>query len=239
MNFYADDVLETPSTIRIVMMGSNSVGKTSLCGLFTSNFFFKEYLPTNDLQTFRKLTEINNTKILLQIDDLFPINHFSLVNSKQESSNTQIFQKIVENKRTRSQKKYENPIYLEKPIDGFVFVFDLSNKESFEIIEKMINYIFSQELQNKNRKTTKKILIGNKSDLNKTVVKNNDTERVKINFGMKFMKTSALTLKNVNAAFESLIKDIVDEKFELDLSHSSVEDTQFITLERPQPGIFA
>ena len=82
-------------------------------------------------------------------------------------------------------------------------------------------------------------MIGNKSDLNKTVVKNNHTERVKINFGMKFMKTSALTLKNVNAAFESLIKDIVDEKFELDLSHSSVEDTQFITLERPQPGIFA
>ena len=230
-------------TLRLTLLGSNSVGKTSLCGQFISHSFNAIYTPTQELSTYRTVTSIENTMVLIQIDDLFPINHPSLLDPQEEhSENRQVFEYIVENKRRNELIKQRNPIFLEKAVDGIIFVFDISNKQSFELIEKMMKYIYNKEKERgreKHPRLTQKILVGNKNDLSKiSVIKNHEIERVKKVFGVEYFKTSALYNKGVDNVFKGICKEILMQKHGMQLSRHSTIDSQFGIEEQPQTSIF-
>ena len=233
---------DKPIIIRTILLGSSCVGKTSLCGQYASHCFSSGYIPTHDLNTFRILTLMNDIMIHMQIDDLFPINHFSLLDPSQENSkNREIFENIIENKRNQSKKKQKNPIYVEKAIDAIIFVFDISNKESFQLVEKIINYVHNKEqerIREKHPRITAKYLVGNKSDLSGSPIKINDIERVKNSFGLNYIKTSALTNKNVDELFQEICKGILEEKYSLDSLHTTV-DSEFAIEETSQRDIFS
>lgn len=228
--------------VRIVMLGCTGVGKTSLCGQFTSHCFCQGIGPTHEIDIFRSLVSIDENAVLVQIDDLFPINHTSLLDPDQEDSeNRKVFESIVENRKIQTGKQ-KNPIYAGKAVDGIMFVFDLANKESFELVEKMLGYVVSKENErasNKHPRKTWKVLIGNKTDLSKNMVKVNEIERTKKRYGVEYYKTSALTGKGVDSAFKFLVRQIFEEKYVGDEVMQKSIDSEFTIEETPQNNFFA
>lgn len=66
--------------IHIALLGSSSVGKSSICSRYVNSQFEWIHEITNDTDTYRKLVDLtagNERKqyCILEIDDTFPINH--------------------------------------------------------------------------------------------------------------------------------------------------------------------
>jgi GTPase SAR1 family protein len=230
---------EAPITIKITVLGSAFVGKTSLCGQFTCNSFSTLYCPTHSFTTFHNLILIDNKLVLVQLDDLFPINHPSITD--RNSYNSEIFGRIIENNLLEDDIIQDNPLYAHKNIDGILFVFDLTDKKSFELIEKLVKYVKSKEYErqssgNGSFSTTNAYLIGNKSDLHGVTVKNVEIQRVADEFGLKYFKTSALSNRNVGKVFYSLSKAIINEKWGIDLPSQSMRH-EVLVKHNPQSDI--
>lgn len=202
-------------TIRLCILGSLEVGKTSLCSQFVSHYFTHDYNKTSALNIFRSLILLNNTPVMLEIDDLFAINHPSLSQSS-DSTNKQTFQKIIENKTSKPTNNQVPSIYSEKKIDGLIFVFDLSSNESFILVEQVIKQVASKEEERvglRHPKITKKVLVGNKADLSKQSVKQSEIERLKLSYSMEYFRTSAKNMKSVDSVFRFISTTIFDEKY--------------------------
>ncbi|OMJ88669.1 hypothetical protein SteCoe_9372 [Stentor coeruleus] len=229
-----------PITMRFVLLGSSNVGKTSICSQYVSHSFSKIYTPTSEITTFRTLVEINKLIVLLQIDDLFPINHPSLLDPREENSENKIlFEKIVENKKTHEIQRNINPIYTEKAIDGIIFVFDLTSKESFDYVEKIISFITSKEqerLNERHPRLTKKVLLGNKFDLHKPAITSADIERIKISFNLTYFKTSTKDNRNINESLHFLTETVLNDK---KLTQSTNSNTSFDSEFGLQPSRFS
>jgi GTPase SAR1 family protein len=220
---------DKPRVVRLVVLGTVGVGKSSLCGQIIAHDFTHMHTPTDRVSTYRSLIDIGKCLIMVQVDDLFPINHSSLL-SKEVSDNKKVFESVIENKPLSLLVHQENPIFAYKAIDGFLFVFDITSKESFEILEKMIEYVNSKEKEReltKHPRKTKKFLVGNKGDLANPEVKSNEIERVKQSFQIEYFKISALTNRNVDEMFESIVRQIVEEKYGLDETIESIADSEF------------
>ncbi|EGR29428.1 ras oncogene family protein, putative [Ichthyophthirius multifiliis] len=89
---------------------------------------------------------------------------------------------------------------------GILIVTDVTKRESLENVEK----VWLKEINNNASKQIKKILIGNKSDLNdqRAQSQNEAIEIAKQN-DMAYLETSALDSSNVNEAFQLLVKEIL------------------------------
>ena len=95
-----------------------------------------------------------------------------------------------------------------KGTDGIIITYDISNKESFEIIKKMI-----EDIEIKTSPNVLKILVGNKCDKNsKREVSKEEGKQLADEFNMNFFETSAKDDINVKEAFENLIKEIINNK---------------------------
>lgn len=203
-------------TIRLCILGSLEVGKTSLCSQFVSHYYTPDYNKTSALNIFRSLILLNNTPVMLEIDDLFAINHPSLSQSSETSANKEVFQKILENKAPKATSNQVPSMYSEKRIDGLIFVFDLTSNESFLLVEQVIKQVASKEDERiglRHPKITKKILVGNKADLNKQSVKQGEIERLKLSYSMEYFRTSAKNMKSVDKVFRYISSIIFDEKY--------------------------
>ena len=99
-------------TLKIGLIGNQSTGKKDLIRKFVDNEFEDNYISTIGVDYFEKNVIINNKKIKLVI---------------QDTSGEERFRSI-------SKNYYNN-------IDGIIFVFDVSNLESFnEIIKYWLNF---------------------------------------------------------------------------------------------------
>ena len=115
--------------LRIILLGNSSVGKTSLSGRYANNKMEDNYMSTIGVDYFEKVITIANKTITLRIMD------------------------------TCGQEKYKSiSTQLVRNVDGIIFVFDLTNLESFKDIDNWLT-----EANNIAKK--KAILIGNKKDL--------------------------------------------------------------------------
>ncbi|CBY13937.1 unnamed protein product [Oikopleura dioica] len=85
-----------------------------------------------------------------------------------------------------------------------VVVFDLTNRKSFENVEKWIGKLRALDVK------VPGCLIGNKDDVNadRHVVTDKEARRLAENLGLKFFKTSARENVGVQESFEEMSSDL-------------------------------
>ena len=163
-------------TLKILVLGDTAVGKTSLSLKYVDGFFPENYISTIGVGYKIKIVEINGTKIILKIWN------------------------------TCGQERYKSlaKTFI-KDADGILFVYDISNKQSFEHIKDWIRE--SEEANGE----FQKIVLGNKIDL---PAESRDVPKEKLSKYInekkyKGLEVSAKTGENVEKAFSMLTQLLV------------------------------
>ena len=93
--------------------------------------------------------------------------------------------------------------------EGFLLVFAINDKESFEVIKKKRERV----LKGKHCDNVPLLLIGNKQDLSsEREVLYSEAKEAADSWGIEYIETSAITNFNCKEAFEKLGKKIIDGK---------------------------
>ena len=169
---------EEEKEIKIITLGNSEVGKSSIINQFVFKNFDKDLINTIGMDSKNYEIKIDDKTIKLKIWD---------------TAGQERFRSI--------QKHYYNKV------DGILFIYDITNQTSFDIIEQWYN-----EVKNYNDNIIG-VLIGNKTDLedNRTVTTEQGKElAIKLNFA--FYECNSVDGENVHEAFESLVKMILEEK---------------------------
>ena len=110
-----------------------------------------------------------------------------------------------------------------KGAKGAFVVYDITNKLSFESVEKWI-----QDLKINSDHNITLLLIGNKKDLeDKREVSKEDGEEKAKTFGLGFIETSACTGENIDKAFETMLKEVFNKNF---TNNNSEEELNYINI---------
>ena len=91
--------------------------------------------------------------------------------------------------------------------DGFIIGYDITSRSSFMNVSTWIN-----EINESAPKDIQKILIGTKCDLKERKMSMEEGEKLAEENGMKFYETSAKSDINVKEAFESITKNIIENR---------------------------
>ena len=166
---------------KIVLIGDTSVGKTNILTKYLSDEFDPESKATVGVEFGTKNFKIENNIVKVQIWD------------------------------TAGQERYRsitNAYY--KGAKGSLLIYDITNKKSFENLEKWISDIKTNGDDN-----ISIILVGNKSDLeNKRVISMEEGKKKAKLYKFAFMETSALNGNNIEKAFNELIMDVYKKNHE-------------------------
>ena len=138
--------------LKILIIGDSNVGKTSILLQYTSNFFQETHIATIGVEFKLKEIMLDNIEYKLNIWDTAGQERFKAI--------TKSFFKAA---------------------DGIVFVYDVTNKPSFENIK---NWIKDAESKANDFKI---IIVGNKIDLN-------DSREVSFEEGKNFAKKKKIVL---------------------------------------------
>ena len=162
-------------TYKILLIGNSSVGKSSIIKKYINNSFEPSSISTVGVEYFKKTVMIDNKEYTLNIMDTCGQERFSAI----------------------------LPSYF-KSADGIIFVFDITNKISFQCIEKWL------KLADDNA-TYKAILVGNKIDLEKIrEVNKEEVEEFKEKQKMEYYETSAKNGTNINEIFTGITKILIE-----------------------------
>ena len=163
--------------IKIMVIGESLVGKTALITKYTKNKFGGAYLTTVGIDFQDKFLNINGKEIKIELWD---------------TAGQERFRNIAKN-------------YFQSS-DGFLLVYDITKKSSFEKLD-----FWNEQINLNAPKNTKYILIGNKIDLEKErEVQKVDGENFAQKNNIQFYETSAKDGTNVNYVFELLAKEIIN-----------------------------
>ena len=164
--------------IKIMVIGESLVGKTALITKYTKNTFGGAYLTTVGIDFQDKFLNINGKEIKIELWD---------------TAGQERFRNIAKN-------------YFQSS-DGFLLVYDLTKKSSFEKLD-----FWNEQINLNAPKETKYILVGNKKDLeNQREVQIEEGEDFAKKNNIKFFETSAKDGTNVIDVFETLAKEIVND----------------------------
>ena len=176
------EIEEYEMMVKVILIGDSGVGKTNIMSKFLKNQFMEESKATIGVEFGSKLFNHEGHKIKAQIWD------------------------------TAGQEKYKaiTGAYY-KGSKGALVVYDITQKKTFENIEKWIN-----DLKAAGDPKITIILIGNKNDLDdKRQVSKDQGEEKARSFGCAFLETSAYSGDNIDKAFNLMVKEIY-EKFSND-----------------------
>ena len=176
------EIEEYEMMVKVILIGDSGVGKTNIMSKFLKNQFLEESKATIGVEFGSKLFNHEGHKIKAQIWD------------------------------TAGQEKYKaiTGAYY-KGSKGALVVYDITQKKTFENIEKWVN-----DLKAAGDPKITIILIGNKNDLDdKRQVSKDQGEEKARSFGCAFLETSAYSGDNIDKAFNLMVKEIY-EKFSND-----------------------
>ena len=107
---------------------------------------------------------------------------------------------------TAGQERFKNIIAsYYRGAHGILLIYDVTDKDSFK---NLSNWLI--EIEKNASKNVLKILIGNKTDLDdKRVITYNQGKEFADTYGLKFIETSAKKNLNVNEAFETLGRELM------------------------------
>jgi len=165
------------SEYKLVVMGDGGVGKTALTIQLTSNHFIEYYDPTIE-SSYRRQVVIDDKACILDVLDTAGQEEYTALRSQWIRTG-----------------------------EGFVIVYDVTNRSTFEVVEKFRTQI----LQDLDVSAAPMILVGNKCDLEdrREVTTMEGTELAK-SWGSAFIETSARTRLNVDEVFFTLVRQIRD-----------------------------
>ena len=162
---------------KISILGESTVGKTSIVNAYSKNQFSYNTVLTTGIVSFMKQKQFDNKEYKFKIFD------------------------------TAGQERYKSLSNTSIQIaDGFLMVFAVDNKNSFNKIVDWINFIED----NVNLEEKVLYLIGNKIDVKTEVrqVTKEEAEEFANSKNAKYFETSALKNEGINEAFEEIFKDI-------------------------------
>lgn len=164
---------------KLMIIGSLGTGKTAITERFSNNRFNNIHASTVGVDFLSVLTTVNNTdRIKLHMWD---------------TAGNRAFGSII------------NTYY--RGVAGFVIVFDITKRESYE----SINYWYNQIIENSDNENIPILLIGNKCDISsKRRVSFEEASMVAKTLNMIYFETSAKDDVNVHESFLSLIKMIYE-----------------------------
>ena len=160
---------------KLILIGDSAVGKSNILLKYLKNEFDKNSRATVGVEFGTKNILINGKKVKIQIWD------------------------------TAGQERYRSitSAYY-KGAKGAFIVYDITNKSTFDNIDKWIS-----DLKLNGDQNICIVILGNKSDLNESrQVSTNDGMKKAEMFKTAFMETSALNGENIGEAFEELIEEI-------------------------------
>ena len=162
----------------ISILGETQVGKTSMISVLQGQKFQDLMLSTIGIDNVIDKAEFDGQEYMFKIFD------------------------------TAGQERYKGIVSSTSinVSDGFLMVFSVDKAETFENINKWIEFI--EEHVNIKEKPT--VLVGNKVDVDKREVTNEDGTNLANQKGMKYFETSAKTGFGIKEAFHQLYKDIYE-----------------------------
>lgn len=162
----------------MVVVGAGGVGKSALTIQLIQNHFVDEYDPTIE-DSYRKQVVIDKETCLLDILDTAGQEEYSAMRDQYMRTG-----------------------------EGFVLVFAINNKKSFDDIS---NYR-EQIKRVKDADDVPMVLVGNKCDLQSTAVDVKEASDLAKQFGIPFIVSSAKTRLGVDDAFFTLVREIRSAK---------------------------
>ena len=168
---------EGPINFNIVLLGNCAVGKTSIIKRFSKEIFSENLQSTIGTDITIYFIKYKEKKYKLTFRD---------------TSGQEKFQAVTKS-------------YLRNS-DGVLFVYDISNKDSFNALETWYN-LYKEENEN-----VVGILIGNKSDTKHAVNKEEAKKFAKDHGLKKYLETSAKLDKNIKKAIAFLLDQIIKAK---------------------------
>ena len=160
---------------KVVVIGDSGVGKTNLIKRFIRNEFKEDSKATVGVEFLSKNFLINGEIFKMEIWD------------------------------TAGQERYKSiTTAYYKGAKGAIIVYDVTNQNSFDNVDKWYN-----EIKDKASKDINLIMIGNKNDLKdkKIISSDSSTEKAK-SFDIANMETSALDSSHVKDAFYLILKEM-------------------------------
>ena len=167
---------DKPIKYNIILLGNPSVGKTSIFQRLSKDIYRDNHFPTIGFDISTYYFKYKNKKYELIIND------------------------------TAGQERYNalTKTILRKK-DGVLFIFDISNEESFESLEAWY------ELYKEQNEKVVGLLIGNKCDC-KPKINKEKAEKFAEEHGLKYIETSAKLDKNIKKAIVYLLEEIIKSK---------------------------
>ncbi len=170
--------------LKILIIGDSFVGKTCLILKYCDGDFPQTHMATIGVEFKDKIINLNGRDIKLQIWD---------------TSGQERFRSITQN-------FYRNA-------DGIIFVFDVTNSESFNHIK---DWLMDSQVEDSD---IKRILVGNKIDLiQDRAIDKEKMENFAKNKNMKVFETSAKEGVNVDTIFEEIASLILANKTEQEIN---------------------
>jgi Ras-related protein Rab-1A len=174
-------VAEGDFKFKLVTVGDSGVGKSCLLTRFVQDFYSDFHVSTIGVDFKTVITMVKGRLVKLQLWDTAGQERFSVVTGNY----------------------YRNS-------DGFVFVYDATNRASFDHVEQWLSQV---QQHHECGPTTIKILVGNKSDMGPECVVTEEEGRAKAeSMGAFFMATSAKTACNVDIAFLTAAQNLVETR---------------------------
>jgi small GTP-binding protein len=162
---------------KTLLIGDANVGKSNLLLRYVKNEFVPDMKSTVGVEFGSKILKIFGINIKVQIWD------------------------------TAGQERYRSVTSsYYKGSKGVLIVYDISNYNSFESVDRWIN-----EFRMKSEENSAIILVGNKNDIEeeRKVTKEEGEEKAK-KYNLAFFETSAKDGKNVEEAFKCLFEKVVE-----------------------------
>lgn len=160
---------------KIAVLGSRSVGKSSLVVQYVDHTFVDAYYPTIE-NTYTKNIKYNGADFDCDIIDTAGQDEFSILNSKHAVG-----------------------------IHGFVLVYSVANRQSFD----MISVVHDKILDYSGEAKVPCVVVGQKSDLADTrVVPSTEAESLAKSINANFVETSARENTNVDKVFDLVLAEI-------------------------------
>jgi small GTP-binding protein len=164
--------------LKIIAIGDGRVGKTSILRRYVHEEFDPKYVKTIGVSHAVKRVVIDDTEVTMTIWDTGGQELFDVV----------------------------RPQYY-RGAHGVLVIFDITNQESFEHLEKWFNEL------DKSCGEVPKIILGNKIDLkDERCISSEAGEHAALQRGVKYFETSAKTGEHVIDVMEELAKLILSKK---------------------------
>eukprot|EP00392_Amoebophrya_sp_AT5.2_P008850 g8878.t1 len=174
-----EGVNEGDFKFKLVTVGDSGVGKSCLLTRFVQDFYADFHVSTIGVDFKTVVTMVKGKLVKLQLWDTAGQERFSVVTGNY----------------------YRNS-------DGFLFVYDATNRTSFEHVDQWMDQVQQHHDCGPN---TMKILVGNKHDLKDQIqVPESEGMAKASKMGAIFMCTSAKTAANVDMAFLSAATNLVE-----------------------------